>query len=107
MAWLKRAAIVLALAVIAFVGFLLGLDNSAPVALRMLNFETEPVPVFWWLYAAFALGLATGFAFCALGFIRGKFVIRRLRRAIRQRDDALARLRGVAPDAAGGENASP
>lgn len=106
MAWLKRAAIVLALAAIAFVGFLLGLGNSVPVALRMLNFETEPVPVFWWLYAAFALGLAAGFTFCALGFVRGKFVIRRLRRALRQRDDALARLRGVAPDAAGGENAS-
>ena len=68
-------------AAIAFLGFLLSLDNAAPVALRLLHRETEPVPVFWWLYAAFALGLVVGFALAAIRCVSRTLAARRSRKA--------------------------
>ena len=84
MAWRRRlrfATALLVAAVIAFLGFLLSLDNATPVALRLLNRETEPVPVFWWLYAAFALGLVVGFALAGFRRVSRRLAARRSRQS--------------------------
>lgn len=90
MAWLKRACIAAALLVVASCGFLLMVDNATPVALRLLHRETSPLPIYWWLYAAFAFGLLVGFA---LGYLRRRRTERRLHRTLRQRERELTEMR--------------
>ena len=58
MSWLARLFWV-SLAVVSF--FLAALAvNQDKVALRFLSWETPSVEVFWWLLAAFGLGLLLG-----------------------------------------------
>ena len=97
MAWLKRVCIAAALIVVASFGFLLHLDNATPVALRLLNRETAPQPVFWWLLYAFAFGLFVGFALCFSGYLRGRLAERRLRQTLREREHELAGAQGGQP----------
>lgn len=114
---LKRLLLAAVLLAVVALGVLLGVDNNAPVALRLLNRETSTLPLFWWLYAAFVAGAAAGFALCAAGFARGKLNERRLRRTVAAREQELAALRrgdgtgetvGTGPaglgEAAGGRN---
>lgn len=95
MAWLKRVCFAAAFLVVVFIGFLLFVDNKTLVALRLLHRETDPVPVFWWLYAAFAFGLFLGVALCWSAYLRGRFGERRLRKTLREREEELARLRSA------------
>ena len=58
MSWLARLFWV-ALAVVSF--FLAALAvNQEPVSLRFLTWQTPSLSVFWWLLAAFGLGLLLG-----------------------------------------------
>ena len=57
-------------------------DNATPVSLKLLNYETPPVPVFWWLLAALAVGFAGGAAQCIVGHFRHNAVERKLRREL-------------------------
>ena len=72
---------------LAAISALLLADNATPVSLRLLNYETPPVPVFWWLLAALILGFAAGAAQCIGGHFRRNAVERKLRRELgRSRD---------------------
>lgn len=62
-------------------------DNATPVSLRVLNYETPPVPVFWWLLAALILGFAGGAAQCIGGHFRHNAVERKLRRELNRSQD--------------------
>ena len=80
MSWrsrLRLATTLVVLAGIAFLGFLVGLDNDQVVALRFLNRQSHPLPVFWWLYAAFGLGLLVGFALATFNYISRRFAAQR------------------------------
>ena len=45
-------------AIIVFVVVLLGtVDNSAPVALTFLDWSTPEVPISWWVFISFILGV--------------------------------------------------
>ena len=57
-------------------------DNATPVSLKLLNYETPPIPVFWWLLAALAVGFAGGAAQCIAGHFRHNAVERKLRREL-------------------------
>ena len=74
-------------------GGVLYVDNHTPIALRLLDRESPALPVFVWLYAAFATGATVGFALCFFGFVRGKLELRRLQRALRDQGHELDRLR--------------
>lgn len=93
MAWLKRVGVAAVFGAVVFIGFLLHLDNATPVPLRLLGSETEPAPVYWWLYAAFASGLVFGALLCSFAHVRGKLAERRLRKTLGQREAELSRLR--------------
>ena len=72
---------------LAAISALLLADNATPVSLRLLNYETPPVPVFWWLLATLILGFAAGAAQCIGGHFRRNAVERKLRRELgRSRD---------------------
>ena len=72
---------------LAAISALLLADNATPVSLRLLNYETPPVPVFWWLLATLILGFAAGAAQCIGGHFRRNAVERKLRRDLgRSRD---------------------
>ena len=62
------------------VSALLLADNATPVSLKLLNYETPSVPVFWWLLAALAVGFLAGAAQCIAGHFRHNAVERKLRR---------------------------
>lgn len=82
---MKRLKTLLALIVaICLVGLsaLLLADNATPVSLRLLNYETPPVPVFWWLLTALIVGFLAGAAQCIGGHFRRNAVERKLRREL-------------------------
>ena len=88
--WFCIAAVGLAVVIL---GGVLYVDNHTPITLRLLDRESPALPVFVWLYAAFATGATVGFALCFLGFVRGKLEQRRLQRALRDQDRELNRVR--------------
>ena len=71
------------------VSALLLADNATSVSLKLLNYETPSVPVFWWLLAALAVGFLAGAAQCIAGHFRHNAVERKLRRDLdrNQSDD--------------------
>lgn len=103
---LKRLLLAVLLLAAVALGVLLGVDNHAPTALRILNLETAALPLFWWLYAAFVAGALAGFALCAAGFARGKLNERRLRRNLAVKEQELAALRRDDTAATGGGTAA-
>ena len=74
-------ALLLAICLVAISALLLA-DNATPVSLRLLNHETPPAPVFWWLLAALILGFLIGAAQCIGGHFRRNAVERKLRREL-------------------------
>lgn len=96
MRFVKGLAIVAVGLVVVILGGVLYVDNHTPVPLRLLDRESPALPVFVWLYAAFATGAMAGFALCFLGFVRGKLEQRRLQRALRDQHRELDRLRDSA-----------
>lgn len=96
---LKGLCIVAVGLAIVILGGVLYVDNHTPIALRLLDRESPALPVFVWLYAAFATGATVGFALCFFGFVRGKLEQRRLQRALREQDRELNRLRDGADTA--------
>ncbi len=73
---------------LAAISALLLADNATPVSLRLLNYETPPVPVFWWLLATLIFGFAAGTTQCIGGHFRRNAVERKLRRELRRSDDS-------------------
>ena len=73
--------LLLAIFLVAISALLLA-DNATPVSLRLLNYETPPAPVFWWLLAALILGFLIGAAQCIGGHFRRNAVERKLRREL-------------------------
>ena len=59
---LKVLGIVVVGTLAAVLGAVLYVDNHAQVALNLLGHHTVEMPVFFWLYATFILGLAAGLA---------------------------------------------
>ena len=96
---LKGLSIVAVGLVVVILGGVLYVDNHTPIALRLLDRQSPALPVFVWLYAAFATGAIAGFALCSFGFVRGKLEQRRLQRELRDRGRELDRLRDGADSA--------
>ena len=96
---LKGLAIAAVGLAVVILGGVIYIDNHSPVALRLLDRESPALPVFVWLYAAFATGAIAGFALCFFGFVRGKLEQRRLQRALRDQGRELDRLRDGADSA--------
>lgn len=53
-------------------GILLGLSNTTPVALSILNFSTPELPFFVWLLASLVLGILIATLFSGWRFFRFK-----------------------------------
>ena len=96
----KTLCIVVAILALVIAGAILYVDNHEPVALQLLDRRSPALPVFVWLYAAFAAGALAGFALCFFGFVRGKLTQRRLQRTLADQDRELNRLRDHAGDEA-------
>lgn len=60
MHWLKSFIARLALLALGVVGFVLATENSDPVALRLLEFESEAWPISWWIVLSFFVGVLVG-----------------------------------------------
>ena len=80
-------ALVVAICLVGISALLLA-DNATPVSLRLLNYETPAVPVFWWLLAALIVGFLGGAAQCIGGHFRRNAVERKLRREMGRSQDA-------------------
>ena len=58
--WVSMAAFI----VVAVISVLAVIDNRSLVALRFLGWSTPELSVYWWLVAAFVLGVIVGSARC-------------------------------------------
>lgn len=94
MRWLKSIALILTLIV---AGVLAALSvNQHEIALTFAIWQTPFVlSMFWWLLAAFLLGLFVGMVNAAWIGIRRRLEVRRLRVALEQANAERERLRSV------------
>lgn len=60
MHWVKTFIARLALLALGVVAFVLATENSDPVALRLLEFESEAWPISWWIVISFFVGVLVG-----------------------------------------------
>lgn len=89
---LRNLALALVLLAVFTVAVILGIDNQTPMAVRFLDRATPEWPAFWWLCAAFGIGLLLGVTLCAASLVRSRFSQRLLRRSLHQRDLEIDRL---------------
>lgn len=82
------------LAVLLFCFALLAV-NQDQVALRFLSWQTPEVSVFWWLLAAFLLGLTLGATAVGLGSLRLRLKQRSLGRELQASRGELQKLRAL------------
>ena len=93
MKWLTRL-FWLAIALLAFLFAVLAV-NQSPIALEFLAWRTPEISVFWWLFAAFVLGLLLGIAGITLSSMKVGLRNRRLAKELDERDKELHRLRNL------------
>jgi uncharacterized integral membrane protein len=60
MHWVKSFIARLALLALGVVAFVLATENSDPVALRLLDSESEAWPISWWIVLSFFVGVLVG-----------------------------------------------
>jgi uncharacterized integral membrane protein len=60
MHWVKSFIARLALLALGVVAFVLATENSDPVVLRLLEFESEAWPISWWIVLSFFVGFLVG-----------------------------------------------
>ena len=60
MHWVKSFIARLALLAPGVAAFVLATENSDPVALRLLEFESEAWPISWWIVLSFFVGVLVG-----------------------------------------------
>ena len=60
MHWVKSFIARLALLALSVVAFVLASENSDPVALRLLDYESEAWPISWWIVLSFFVGVLVG-----------------------------------------------
>ena len=95
MNWLKTATALVALLLV-FVLAALSV-NQEEVTLSFAVWETPfPLSVFWWLMAAFLIGLLFGLLNAAWLTLKSRLTIRRLNQSLTEAQGELARLRGAA-----------
>lgn len=93
MSWLARLFWV-SLAVVFF--FLAALAvNQEPVVLHFLTWQTRSLSVFWWLLAAFGLGLLLGVLAFAVFATRLRLKNRRLSKQLGHAEQELHRVRNL------------
>lgn len=90
--WL--AFIVFALVVLVF-GMLA--VNQESVSLRLLDWQTPEVSVFFWLLAAFALGLSAGVVGMMLSGVKHRLERRKLNKTLAAQTKEIAALKSVVP----------
>jgi uncharacterized membrane protein YciS (DUF1049 family) len=87
--WIRTIAFVL----VVVVSVLAVIDNRAPIALRFLGWSTAELSVYWWLVAAFALGVIGGWLGAGIHVLRARAGARRLRRDLDRSQNELARIK--------------
>ena len=93
MTWLSRLLwTVAALLVFFFAALAVNQDH---IALEFLMWRTPTVSVFWWLLAAFGLGLLLGLLGITVLTTRFGFRIRSLRKRLKESESELHRVRNM------------
>ena len=88
--WVSMAAFI----VVAVISVLAVIDNRSLVALRFLGWSTPELSVYWWLVAAFVLGVIVGWLGAGVRVLRVSAGNRRLQRDLNLRETELARVKG-------------
>jgi uncharacterized integral membrane protein len=84
MAFVKKWSLRLLLLLVFVVVLLLATDNSQPVALSFLDYQSVEGPLSWWVIGAFLLGMVFFMALNVMSTTRLKSDLRRARRSAEQ-----------------------
>lgn len=84
-----------ALIALALFCFALLAVNQSQIALRFLNWQTPELSVFWWLLAAFVLGILLASLGCMLVSVRARLRQRQLRKELEAAQRELEKLRNL------------
>lgn len=95
MAWLSRLLWVLTALVLFFLAALA--VNQDAIALKFLSWRTPEISVFWWLLAAFLLGLFLGLVGMTFVSARSGLQRRRLQHQLGVSEKELTRLKTGSP----------
>ncbi len=68
--------------VLAVVAALAMLDNREPIALHFLGYSSPELSVYWWLIAAFVVGVSIGWLGGSVGTLRARSSERKATRAL-------------------------
>jgi uncharacterized membrane protein YciS (DUF1049 family) len=85
--WLTTIAFIL----VAVISVLAVIDNRGRVALHFLGWATPELSIYWWLVAAFSIGVAVGWISAGVRVLRAVSGNRRLRRDLDRSQTELAR----------------
>jgi uncharacterized membrane protein YciS (DUF1049 family) len=88
--WISTSAFI----VVAVISVLAVIDNRSLVALRFLGWSTPELSLYWWLVAAFVLGVTVGWLGAGVRVLRANAGNRRLQRDLRLHEIELARIKG-------------
>ena len=95
MTYLKKLLSGTLLFVLFIFGLIYGTDNSTPVALAFLNWNTPMWPVSWWVLVAFALGTGFGFLLSVGMNVRAKVDTLKTKKEFQKSKDELDKLRTI------------
>ncbi len=78
---------------LAILGF--SLNNTQMVQIKILNWESGEIPIYWVIYIAFAAGMIVFFFVAAYHHLHYKLTIRKYKQKINQLNQELDRIRTV------------
>lgn len=93
MTFIRKMLLGIVLIVVFLVVVVASSDNSAPVALRFLDYGSPEWPLSWWILAAFVSGMLIGFLLTTWINFRMKIDNMRSQRELRKNKEELDKLR--------------
>lgn len=100
MSGVKKLLTWIFLILVAAIALLAAADNSSPVSLKFLDWETVSLPVAWWMLMAFVVGVTFGTLLNLVSNTRLRMNARRARQVAEGRTRELDQARAEAVQAA-------
>jgi|TARA_Y100000310_G_scaffold338250_1_gene427366 uncharacterized integral membrane protein len=95
MSYVKKLLLGIFLFFVFIFGLIYGTDNSEPVSLTFLSWNTPELPASWWVLVAFAFGTFFGFLLSVGMNVRAKVDTLKTKKELQKSKDELDKLRTI------------